>query len=117
MSTEQPDEKSLKWIKEHEQLMKEGERIIQDASDEALEYVRDALENINDRAWRKMVMSTQIKEMGIGVGIAEHVVPVIYKDMEKRMHKRLKVDKSTAQALRHIYIGRVIKNIRRELDE
>lgn len=111
------DEATLKWVAEQEQAMAVGESIIKDASDEALEYIRDAVENIHDRQWRKMVMETQIVEMGIGVGIAEHLVPVIYKDMEKTLHKRLKVPKETARALRHIYIGRVVKNIRRKLDE
>src|SRR6476659_350129 len=104
------DKTTLDWIKKHEDLMSEGETIIKEASDEALEYVRDAVENINDKQWRKMSMSTQIIEMGIGVGIAEHLVPVIYKDMDKNLHKKLKISKETARALRHIYIGRVIKN-------
>ena len=64
-----------------------------------------------------MAMSTQIVEMGVGVGIAEHLVPVIYRDMERKLDKRLKIPKDTARALRHIYIGRVIKNVRKELNE
>jgi len=115
--TPELDEATAKWIAEQEELMAVGENIIKQASDEALEYVRDAIENINDKQWRKMVMSTQTIEMGIGVGMAEHLVPVIYKDMEKNLHKRIKVTKETSQALRHIYIGRVIKNVRKALNE
>ncbi len=111
------DENSAKWIEEQEKLMAEGEEIIKNASNEALDYVTDAIEHINDKAWRKMVMATQVVEMGIGVGIAEHLMPVIYADMEKNLHKKLKVSKETARALRHIYIGRVIKNVRRSLNE
>lgn len=119
MADKQPevDKATLKWITEQEKLMDEGNQLIKAASEDALEYVRDAIENINDKAWRKMAMATQAVEMGVGVGLAEHLVPVIYADMEKTLHKKLKVSKETAQALRHIYIGRVIKNVRRALNE
>lgn len=111
------DEASIKWIEEQERLMAEGEEITQRASEEALEYVQDALENLSDKQWRKMSMETQIVEMGIGIAMAEHLVPMIYRDMEKTLHKKLKIPKETARALRHIYIGRVIKNIRKVLNE
>lgn len=111
------DEANAKWIKDQEELMMSGHSIVQEASDEALDYVKEAIENINDKQWRKMTMSTQSIEMGIGMSLAEHLFPVIYKDMEKNLHKKIKVSKSTAEALRHIYIGRVIKNIRKALNE
>lgn len=111
------DEATAAWIAEQEELMAEGEALIKQASDEALEYVRDAIENLNDKQWRKMVMATQAVEMGVGVAMAEHLFPVIYQDMSKNLHKKIKVSKQTAEALRHIYIGRVIKNIRRSLNE
>lgn len=106
-----------KWIDEQEGLMNEGYAIVDAALEDALEYLGDAIENINDRAWRKMTMSTQTVEMGIGVALAEQLVPVVYGRMTKDMHKKLKVSKGTAQALRHIFIGRVIKNIRKGLNE
>lgn len=111
------DEATAAFIKEQQDIMLEGESIIKSASDEALEYVRDAIENLNDKQWRKMVMATQAVEMGVGVGIAEHLVPVIYNDMGKSLHKKLEVSKGTAEALRHIYIGRVVKNVRKALNE
>lgn len=111
------DQVTKDWIAEQEELMLEGEQLIKQASDEALEYVRDAIENINDKQWRKMVMATQAVEMGVGVAMAEHLFPVIYQDMSKNLHKKIKVSKQTAEALRHIYIGRVVKNIRRSLNE
>lgn len=111
------DEASKKWIEEQEQLVAEGEAIVKEASNEALEYVTDAIENINDRQWRKMVMSSQAVEIGVGVAMAEHLLPVIYRDMEKNLHKKIKVSKHTAQALRHIYIGRVVKNVRKALND
>lgn len=117
MAEPEIDEATKKFIEEQEQLMAEGEAIIKAASDEALEYVRDAIENINDKQWRKMAMSTQAVEMGVGVGMAEHLFPAIYTDMEKSLHKKIKVPKETARALRHIYIGRVIKNVRKALNE
>lgn len=115
--TPELDQTTKDWIAKQEELMADGEAIIQAASDEALEYMVDAIENLNDKQWRKMVMETQIIEMGIGVGMAEHLFPVIYQDMEKTLHKKLNVPKDTARALRHIYIGRVIKNVRRSLNE
>lgn len=111
------DEATKKWIAKQERLMVDGEDIVKVASDDALEYVTDAIENINDKQWRKMAMESQAVEMGIGVAIAEHLVPVIYADMEKGLHKKIKVSKGTARALRHIYIGRVVKNVRRSLNE
>lgn len=117
MSKTDIDEATAKWIEEQENLMEEGEQIVQHASDEALEYVRDAVENINDKQWRKMAMSTQAVEMGIGLAIAEHLVPIIYQDMGKKLHKKIKVSKETSKALQHIYIGRVIKNVKKALNE
>lgn len=105
------------WIDRQEGLMEEGRRLTKDASDEAFDYVSDAIENLNDVQWRKMSMETQAVEMGIGQAIAEHLVPAIYQDMEKTLHKKLKIKKETATALRHIYIGRVIKNVRKALNE
>jgi hypothetical protein len=116
-SNQELDQTNQDWVAEQERLMDVGGDIIRQASDEALEYVADALEHINDRQWRKMAMETQSVEMGIGVGMAEFLVPSVYNDMEKNMHKRLKLNKQTAQALRHIYIGRVIKNVRKALNE
>ena len=111
------DKASLDWIAEQDRLVAEGNNLVIAASDEALEYVRDALENIHDRQWRKMSVEAQAIEMGIGIGICEQLVPAIYQKMEKDFHKKVKVSKKTARALRHIYIGRVIKNIRRSLNE
>lgn len=110
------DEHARKWIAEHEALMNEGYEIVDRALEDALDYLGDAIENMNDKQWRKMVMSTQTVEMGIGVALAEQLVPVVYGEMHKTMHKKLKIKKETAQALRHIFIGRVIKNVRKELN-
>lgn len=114
---EELDEASAAWVKEQEGLMETGADLVKKASDEALEYVADAIENINDKQWRKMSMESQSVEMGAGVALADHLVHNIYDDMEKNLHKRLKVKKQTATALRHIYIGRVIKNVRKALNE
>jgi hypothetical protein len=111
------DKATQDWIAKNESLFDEGEALLKNASNEALDYVGDAIEHMNDRAWRKMTMETQMIEIGIGSALAESLVPIIYKDMEKTLHKKLKISKETAQALRHIYIGRVIKNIRKALNE
>lgn len=109
-------EEDIRWIEKHEQIIKDGESIVAKASNEALDYLRDVYENINDRAWRKMVMEKHALDIGVGIAIVEHLVPNIYKDMEKSMHRKLKLDKELAKSLRQIYIGRVIKNIKEELN-
>jgi hypothetical protein len=105
------DENNKKWIEENEKLMLEGNDILDKAVEEAIDYLQDAIENMGDKQWRKMVMGTQIVEMGIGVAFAEHLMPTIYNPMQKNMHKKLKIKKETAVALQHIFVGRVIKNI------
>lgn len=105
-----------KWMREQERLINDGEDIIDRAVEDALDYLKDAIENMNDKQWRKMTLSTQSVEMGIGAGLAERVMPVVYDKMIKDMHKKLKLSKETARVLRHIFMGRVIKNIRRELN-
>lgn len=105
------DQASKDWIDEHEKLMLEGNDILDKAVEEAIDYLQDAIENMGDKQWRKMVMGTQIVEMGIGVAFAEHLMPTIYNPMQKNMHKKLKIKKETAVALQHIFVGRVIKNI------
>lgn len=117
MAVQNPTDKDREWSDKQDELIDRGKDIVQEASNEALEYVADIVQNMNDRQWRKMAVESQAIQMGVGVGIAEHLVPVIYKDMQKGLHKRLKVPKETAVALRQIYIGQVIKHIAKELDE
>ncbi len=112
---EQLDKASLKWIAEQEALMQEGAEIIDRAVEDAIDYLGDAIENLSDRQWRKMSMSTQTVEMGIGLALMKRVVP-LYNGMVKGMTKKVKVKKPTAEALRHIFIGRVVKNVREELN-
>lgn len=111
------DKETLEWITKQDELMDEGNALIREASNEALEYMTDAIENISDKQWRKMAVESQAVEMGVGVAMAEHLVPKIYDDLTKKLHKKIKVNKETARALRHIYIGRVVKNVRRKLNE
>lgn len=103
------------WADKQEALINNGEAVVKRASDEALDYLKDVMENVGDQAWRKVSVETQAFEMGLGMAVAEHLIPVIYKDMEKTMHKRLKIPKDAAKMLRHIYIGRVFKNIIKEV--
>lgn len=109
-------EKDLEWIAKQEQVVKDGEQLLAKASNDALDYIKDVVDNLNDRQWRKMAMDGHALEMGIGTALVEHLIPTIYKDMEKSMHRKLKVSKPIAKSLRQIYIGRVIKNIKEELD-
>lgn len=110
MASEQEKEQA-EWIEKQENLMIEGSDIVTEAVDEAIDYIKDVLENISDKEWRKMAMAAQPLEMGIGVDIVERLVPVVYTPMTKNMHKKLKIKKETARAVQHIFLGRVIKNI------
>ena len=99
------------WLEEQLRLTAIGEDVVKKAHDEALEYIQDAIPNIADKQWRKMVIGNSPIEMGVGVTLADDIVPKVYKDMQKSLRKKLKVDKAISQAISHIYIGRVIKNI------
>lgn len=106
----------MTWINEQEKLMEDGEQMVRRASDEALDYLQDAVENLGDAQWRRMVIASQATEMGVGGAIADHVVPKVYNDIPKRLSKKLKIPREVAEALAHIYIGRVIRNVRKELN-
>lgn len=97
--------------------MDKGREIIINASMEAIEYVSEAIENINDVNWRKMVVRGQALEMGAGRALADKLVPDIYNDMKKKMPRRLKINKELAYALTEIYIGRVVKNLVAEVNK
>lgn len=112
----EPSKQDEKWIAEQDKLVDEGIEIALRASDAALEYMADAVENISDHAWRKMAISTQAVEMGIGKALAEKVIPAVHHDMKKKLAKKTGLPKPVAHALIDIYIGQVIKNIRKELN-
>lgn len=117
MAKSEPSKQDLKWIKEQEVILDEGRELVRAASDEALSYMTDAMENMGDRAWRKMAVSTQAIEIGVGKTIADVIIPQVYNDMRKRLHKKANMPVNVSHALIDIYIGRLIKNIRRALDE
>lgn len=106
-----------KWVEEQEDLHNVGMKIIQEAVEEALDYFNDAVENLDDRAWRKMTVATQAVETGVGEGLGEYVLPVVYARMKKDMHKKLKIPKERAEMLRFIFMGRVVKNIVKAINE
>ena len=110
------DERAKEWSLEQAKVMNEGSQIVRRASEEALDYVIDALENIEDQAWRKMSIQTQAVEIGVGTALVDIVVPTIYKDVDKILRKQSKLNKEQRQAVQFIFIGRVIKNIRKELN-
>lgn len=103
------------WVDRNDKLMNEGADLGKRASLEAIEYVQDAIDNLNDKQWRKMAVNNQALEMGIGKALGGVIVPQIYNDMPKQFHKKLKVSKPMAQAMADIYLGRVIKNIIKEV--
>lgn len=117
MAVLEPADKDREWSDKQDALIDKGEGIVRQASNDALEYTADIVQNMNDRQWRKMAVESQAVQMGVGIALAEHLVPVIYKDMQKGLHKKLKVSKDTAMTLRHIYIGQVIKHIAKELNK
>lgn len=110
------DEAQKEWVESVSDKVHEGEELVRAASDEALEYVTQTLESFDDDDYRRMVIQTQALETGVGIALADHLIPEIYNDMKKKLHKKLKVPKEMSEVIRNIYIGRVMKNIRRELD-
>lgn len=106
-----------KWVEKQEAIIKRGETIVQEASNEALEYVSMAIENLEDRQWRKMTVESQALEMGVGKAIAEALVPKIYQDMTKKMARKLGIPKELSRALQHIYIGRTMRTILKEVEK
>ena len=106
----------LQWSKKQEEDLETGMMMVRKAHDDALDFMTDAIENMNDRAWRKMVVESQSKEMGVGLALMD-VVARTYEDMGKRLHKKIKVPKKTGDMLRNIYIGRLVKALRKELNE
>lgn len=116
MATVKPSDSDQAWADMQDNIVNEGKDIVERANKHALEYMADVVQNMPDKQWRKMAVESQAIQMGVGVGIAEHLVPIIYKDMQKGLHKRLKIPKETAVAVRHIYIGQVIKYIVKELN-
>lgn len=113
---------ALKWAQKQEEQMLLGAEQVADASNDALEYLIDVVENIRDKKWREMAVEQQAYEMGVGEVFAENLIPEIYNDMGKRLRKTLKksglkLNQSETMMLRRIYIGRVVKNIGRMLNE
>lgn len=110
------EQDSQEWADKQDAIIDDGAELVKKAHEEALDYVTDVVNNLGDRQWRKMSVETQAVEMGAGKAIADHLIPVIYNDMKKGLHKRLKLPKEQADAVREIYIGRVVKNLVKELN-
>lgn len=104
------------WVVRNEQLMEEGTQALAEASNEALEYMQMVAENAEDREWRRMAVEQHAFEIGVGLGLEEHVARIT-KSMRKTMHRKFKIPKYAARILTNIYLGRLVKNIREVLDE
>ena len=116
MATKKATNADQEWSDKQDALIDMGKDIVEQANHHALEYMADVVQNMTDKQWRKMAVESQAIQMGVGIGLAEHLVPTVYKDMQKGLHKRLKIPKETAQAVRQIYIGQVVKYIVKELN-
>lgn len=104
------------WVDTTYALMGEGEDLVNDAAEEALEYLEEVMQNAEDKNWRKMSMGTHALEMGIGHGLIDHVAPFVNDTLRKKMKKELKFDDDVVNNLSGIYLGRVIKNIKKAVD-
>lgn len=104
------------WSDEQVKQTKIGEGIAIDAANNALDFINDVIENYADLAWRKMVVETQAVEIGIGRTLGLHIVPEIFNDIAKKLRKQ-RMPKEHAEMIRDLFIGRVVKNIRKQLNE
>lgn len=100
-----------KWQDEADELLTRGEGITRQASDDALEYVTDVINNLNDKAWRKMAVMQHAVEIGTGVAVAEVAVNKIYNTMRKHFSKKVKLNAQDADMVARIYMGRLMQNI------
>lgn len=112
----------MKWADGMEEAGQKGARLVTKAADEALEYVATVVDSIEDKEYRRIAVEGRALEIGVGRALVEQVAPVL-NDMDKTMHKKLKglggsreKDKMVANVLANIYIGRVIENIVKEVN-
>lgn len=98
-------------------LQQEGEIIVDKAVEESLDYFDDLMENISDVNWRAMAAEQHALEIGVGVTLAERVVPLLYEKMKRTMGKRVGMPQEAVDVMVAIMIGRVIKNVRRAMNE
>lgn len=108
--------KDLEWALEQERVEIEGREIVKKAANDAIDYLEDILTNISDKEWRRMAVDTRAVEMGVGTAIIRKIEPIV-NDMQKHMPKELGVDKLTAEMLTNIYLGTVIKNVVKALND
>lgn len=105
------------WVDEQMAGIALGEDIVNKATDEALDYLQQIMENANDKSWRKMAFNGRAVEVGIGHALTEHVAPFINDTLRKGMRKELKLDKREVESLINIFLGRSMQNIVKALDE
>lgn len=112
----------MKWADDMEEAGQEGARLVTKAADEALEYMATVVDSIEDKEYRRIAVEGRALEIGVGRALVSQVAPVL-NDMDKTMHKKLKglgggkeKDKMVANVLANIYIGRVIENIVKEVN-
>jgi hypothetical protein len=111
-------DKDREWSDKIDQIINvEASELARKAHEDALEYLQDVIENMGDKQWRKMGVDSQAIEIGVGIQLHERIVPAIVGDMKKNMHKRLKLSKEVCQVLTNIYMGRVVKNLVKAINE
>lgn len=89
--------------------------MVKKASEEALEYIDMLMKNYNDRDYKLMVVSKYARNIGVAQAIADTVIPV-RKDMQKRFHKKVGLDKMSAEVFSDVFMARVIDNLVKELN-
>lgn len=105
-----------KWQDEVEVELEKGEALVKKASEDSLNYITDVIEKLGDKAWRKMAVMQHGIEIGAGFAVAEVAVNRIYNTMRKHFNKKIKLNKQDSDMLARIYMGRLIQNVVKELN-
>ena len=110
------------WVDAQADELSRGSDIIQEANRVALDAVQQLVENFGNVGYQQIIIERSALAIGIGSALAEGLIPEVYDDMQRTLHKTIKgmgkqKAKTFAEMLRHIYIGKVIEHIHKELSK
>jgi hypothetical protein len=104
-----------KWLDEVNKLSEEGDSIAKRSSAESAEYTELLLSNFEDKNYCQMAVKHHAIEAAIGQYFVEAAAPLFF-DMQKTLQKKAKMSKKNAETCARIYVGRLVRNIVKELN-
>ena len=87
-----------------------------EASNDAVEYLKLALDNGDDKQYKMMMVNRYAAYLGITEWLMNEAAD-IRKDMTKTLRKKGGASKDVASMLADIYIARLLENLHKELTE